>query len=238
MTLNLEKHGGFIKAALLLAALAALSGVASAQSQPDAPNSRFPTPALAHFDFYTRPTEGTKIRNYFLDGYSPYPITVAAATAAVDQIDNSPPEWNQGAAGYGKRFASDFGISAVSVTTHYALAEAFREDTLYYRCTCKGAFHRLGHALTSTFTSRRGDDGHRVFSFSALVAPYAGIMTAVYGWYPGRYNAMDGFRMGNYSLLSYAVSNVTLEFFHAGPRSWISRIHLNNAHAAPDRSSF
>ena len=25
-------------------------------------------------------------------------------------------------------------------------------------------------------------------------------MTAVYGWYPGRYGAKDAFRMGNYSL--------------------------------------
>jgi hypothetical protein len=51
--------------------------------------------------------------------------------------------------------------------------------------------------VISTFTTRRGDDGHRVFSVPALVAPYAGTMTAVYGWYPGRYDGRDGFRMGN-----------------------------------------
>ena len=96
--------------------------------------------------------------------------------------------------GYGKRFGSNFGILAVSTTTRYALSEAFHEDALYYRCECKGTFRRLSHAVISTFTARRGDDGHRVFSFPALVAPYAGSMTAVYGWYPNRYNAMDGFR--------------------------------------------
>ncbi len=104
---------------------------------------------------------------------------------------------------------------------------------MYYRCECKGFFPRLGHALISTLTSRRGDDGHRVFSFPALVAPYAGSMTAVYAWYPGRYNAMDGFRIGNYNLLAYVGANIGLEFLYRGPHSWINRMHLNNAHGAP-----
>ena len=51
-----------------------------------------------------------------------------------------------------------------NTTTRYALSEALREDTLYYRCECKGVFPRLRHAVISTFTARRGVDGHRVFS--------------------------------------------------------------------------
>jgi hypothetical protein len=182
---------------------------------------------------YSRPTEKIKLQNYLFDAYGPYPIVGAALAAGINQIDNSPPEWRQGAAGYGKRFGSDFGILAVSTTTRYTLAEAFHEDTLYYRCECKGFFPRLGHAVISTLTSRRGDDGHRVFSFPALVAPYAGSMTAVYAWYPGRYNAMDGFRIGNYNLLAYVGANIGLEFLYRGPHSWINRMHLNNAHGAP-----
>jgi hypothetical protein len=53
-----------------------------------------------------------------------------------------------------------------------------------------------GHALISTLTARRGEDGHRVFSIAALVGPYAGTMTAIYGWYPNRYGAKDAFRTG------------------------------------------
>ena len=59
-------------------------------------------------------------------------------------------------------------------------------------------------------------------------------MAAVYGWYPSRYNYKDGFRMGNYSLLAYMGANVALEFIYSGPHSWISRMHLYNAHGAPD----
>ena len=92
-------------------------------------------------------------------------------TAGINQADKTPPEWGQGAEGYNKRFTSDFGIAAVTTTTRYALSEAFHEDTLYYRCECKGMFRRLSHAVISTFTARRGDDGHRVFSFPDVVAP-------------------------------------------------------------------
>jgi hypothetical protein len=186
---------------------------------------------------YTRPTEKTKLHNYFFDTFGPYPIVGAAFAAGINQAESSPPEWKQGAEGYGKRFGSNFAIAGVSTTTRYALAKAFREDTLYYRCECKGVFPRLSHAVISTFTSRRGDDGHRVFSFPALVAPYAGTMTAVYGWYPGRYNAKDGFRMGNYSVLGYVGGNIALEFLYSGPHSLLSRMHLNNGHGAPASGS-
>ena len=84
------------------------------------------------------------------------------------------------------------------------------------------------------FTARRGEDGHRVFSFPALVAPYAGSMTAIYGWYPNRFAAKDVFRMGNYSLLEYIGGYIGLEFFYSGQHSLLSRMHLNNAHGAPD----
>ena len=86
-------------------------------------------------------------------------------------MDNTPPEWKQGVPGYSKRFGSDFGIAAISTTTRYGLAEAFKEDTLYYRCECKGVFPRLRHAVISTLTARHGEDGHRVFSFLRLLRP-------------------------------------------------------------------
>jgi hypothetical protein len=38
---------------------------------------------------------------------------------------------------------------------------------------------------------------------------------------------------GNYSLLGYVGGNIALEFLYGGPHSLLSRIHLNNPHAAP-----
>lgn len=178
-------------------------------------------PALA----YVRPTERTKLRNYLFDAFGPYPIAGAAIFGGVGQAQKSPPEWGQGAGAYGERVGSVFGIAMVTTTTRYALAAAFREDTVYYRCECDGILRRMRHALISTVTALHGDDGHRRLSIPALIAPYAGTMTAVYGWYPGRYGVKDGFRMGNYDLLAFAAGNIAREFIYGGPHTLFSRVN-------------
>jgi hypothetical protein len=222
---------------LLVAIVLPLSARAQALADSTDSSGTVAIVTPAHLDLtYIRPTTKMKLHSYLFDAFGPYPIVGAAFVAGINQSENTPPEWKQGAAGYGKRFGSDFGIAAVTTTTRYALARAFREDTLYYRCECRGLLPRLNHAVISTFTGRRGDNGHRAFSFSALVAPYAGTMTAVYSWYPGRYDARDGLRMGNYNALGYVVENIALEFLYSGPHSLLSRMHLNNGHGAPSPS--
>lgn len=111
---------------------------------------------------------------------------------------------------------SNFGIATVTTTTRYALAKAFREDTLYYRCECAGVFRRLGQAVISTVTSRRGDDGHRGWSFPAIVCRHH---DRVYGWYPSRYGIKDGLRMGSYALLAFVGGNIAREFIYGGPHT-------------------
>jgi hypothetical protein len=222
---------------LVIANLAALPVLAKAQSLLDSGNSSGPvastTPAQLSL-MYTRPTQATKIRNYLFDAFGPYPIVGAAFTAGFGQATNIGRGWGHSPGGYGRRFGSDFGIAAISTTSRYALSEAFKEDTLYYRCECQGVLPRLRHAVISTLTARRGEDGHRVFSFPALVAPYAGTMTAVYGWYPRRYGARDALRMGSYSMVGYVAGNIGLEFLYSGPHSLLTRMHLNNGHGAPN----
>jgi len=203
----------------------AASGTSTAVSV-DAPPSQ---PYLS----YTRPTQTTELRNYLFDSFGPHPIAIAAVTAGIDQIDNSPPEWNGGAEGYGKRFTSAIGIKAVSTSTRFALSEALKQDPLYYRCACKGIFPRMGHVVISAFIARTGESGRRVFSFPALVGPYAGSFTAVYAWYPDRFGAKDALRIGNYSLLKYVGGNIASEFFNKSPH-WLSRMRLSSPRDARD----
>lgn len=231
------KMRGIMLLWLATAGLAVLPVLATAQALTDSTDSSgmvasraAPQPDLT----YTRPTEKTKILNYLFDAYGPYPAAGAAFAAGISQAYDTPPEWKQGAEGYGKRFGSDFGIAVISTSARYGLAEAFREDTLYYQCGCKGVFPRLRHAVISTLSARRGEDGHRAFSFPALVAPYAGSMTAVYAWYPGRYSGKDAFRMGNYTMLGYVGGDIALEFLHGGPNSLLHRMHLDNGREAPN----
>jgi hypothetical protein len=174
---------------------------------------------------YRRPTEEMRLRTYLFDAFGPYSILGSALVAGVNQSESTPPEWAQGAGAYGRRFESSLAIAGITTTTRYALAKALHEDTVYYRCECKGFFRRFRHAMISTVTSRRGAEGHRRLSFPALVAPYAGTMTAVYAWSPERYGAKDALRMGNYNLLAFAGENVALEFIYGGPHTFFSRIH-------------
>ena len=221
---------------LVVVALAVLSVQGRSQSLSDAEDSRNSVAStnMRKLDLpYIRPTQATKVKNFAFDAFGPYAFVGGIYMGGIDQATKTPPEWKQGFSGYAQRFGSDFGIAAAGTTTRYLLADSLKQDTLYYRCECSGIFPRLRHAAVSTLTGRSGEDGHRVFSVPALVAPYAGSMTAVYGWYPRRYGAIDAFRMGNYSLLESVGGNIALEFFYSGPHSLLSRMHLNNSHGSP-----
>ena len=220
---------------LVIAVLSGVSPLAKAQSSAGTGGSTSTSPSTqtastpAHAQpgrtaDYTKPDFGQRFHNYLFDSFGPYPLIGAAAAAGVTQGTNSPPEWGQGAEGYGYRYASAFGINLVATSARYGLAEIFREDTIYYRCECGGFFPRLSHAVISTVTARRGNDGHRFISFANIAAPYAGTETAALGWYPSRYNAMDGFRMGNYALLTYTGVNVAKEFNYGGPHTLIKNV--------------
>jgi hypothetical protein len=168
---------------------------------------------------YVRPTERTKFLNYINDTFGPVPIGEAIIVAAGNQYENTPHEWGQGFGPYTQRVASNFGIAAITTTTRYGLAEAFREDTMYYRCECTGLLRRFKHAMLSTVMARHGEDGHWRFSLSTLAAPYVGNMAGVYGWYPSRYGARDWIRMGSYDFLAFSGDNVFLEFIYGGPHT-------------------
>ena len=182
---------------------------------------------------YVRPPTRTTVNNYVFDAFGPNPSLSTALIAGLDQETNTPPEWRQGFAGYAERYGSDFGISLAGASTRYGLAAAFKEDTSYYRCDCKGITRRLRYAVMSTLMARRGSDGHHVVSLPAFVASYAGASAAVYGWYPNHYNGEDAFRMGNYSLPDSVFSNIALEFIYSGPHALISCMHLNSGRGAP-----
>jgi hypothetical protein len=213
-----------------------------AQSQTQTPTQTAPPSSASSSSVnvqpgltYRRPTNGEKLKNFAFDAFGPYAFIGSAATAGIQQWDTAgnshnpsgiPPDWGQGWDSYGARFGSDFGINLVTQTARYTMAEILHEDTIYYRCECTRFIPRIEHALISTVTARRGDDGHRVISFSQIAAPYAGTEAAALLWFPNRYDAMDGFRMGNYNLLIQGGLNLALEFIYGGPHTLLSRHHV------------
>jgi hypothetical protein len=213
------------------AAGAGTSAQPARPARPDSSSSQStPSATVEPIVVYHRPTEHDKIRNFAFDAFGPYPMLTAVASAGIQQAYGTPPEWGQGWDAYGVRLGSNYGIQLITTATRYAVAEAFREDTIYYRCACHGFFPRLENALISTVTARRGADGHRVFSLAAIGAPYAGTMSATLGWYPSRYEPMDGFRIGNYNLAAHAGQNIALEFIYGGPHTVFGGVHFPGMH--------
>src|SRR6476661_50314 len=113
----------------------AQSTVEAGASSPVADDSTLPTIKHVQPDpAYRRPTEKMRLRTYLFDAFGPYPILGSALVAGVNQFENTPPEWGQGAGAYSRRFGSNLAIAGITTTTRYALAKALREDTVYYRC--------------------------------------------------------------------------------------------------------
>jgi hypothetical protein len=114
--------------------------------------------------------------------------------------------------GYGKRFASSFGRSAIQQTVTYGLDEALGVDSGFHRSGSEGFGPRLKHAFLETITSRT-KSGNRILSVPKLAGVYTGAIVATETWYPERYSYKDGLRMGTGTLLTNFGINIVREFF-------------------------
>lgn len=227
----------------------ALAAGAHAQQQPppDAPqpnaalpDSSRPAPTDARMSpngGYQRPTGADTLHAILSDSVGPYPVFMALATAGIHQGTNNPPDWDQGAGAFAARFGSNMGVTLTGNAARYGLAAAMNVNTLYYRCSCTGAGARVRHAVLSTFVSRQRDTGERVFSYPNVVAPYAATFTAVYAWYPRRYEAMDAFRMGNFNLLGTMGSNLAFEFLPRKLDNYLRKHRLSSSRISEARTA-
>lgn len=204
--------------AAILICFAIIPFAARAQQLTDAPAPASPeaaavAPLPAVPNGYVRPTGVETMHDIEADTIGPYAVTINLFTAGLHQALNSPPEWGQGMAGYGKRFASNMGVSLTGNAIRYGLDTAMNVDTIYYRCTCDAFWPRVRHATLSAFVARQRGNGEPVFSYPNVVASYGSTMTAVYAWYPrGRYGVGSALRMGTFNLMGTMGNNLTFEF--------------------------
>jgi hypothetical protein len=94
-----------------------------------------------------------------------------AFSAGQNQWKDTPPEWAQGASGYGRRYADIMGQYAIQKTTTFGLESLLHEDNRYFGSGRKGFWPRTSYALKSSILARH-DNGKRYPSVS-LVAGYA-----------------------------------------------------------------
>lgn len=196
------------------------SSLSAATVLPDASTN----PSSVSSAVYVPPSEEEKFHDFAWNALGPVAFAGSAFAAAIDQRFDFPHEWGQGETAYTTRVASNLGIGVVTATAQYSLAEAFHEDTKYYRCTCVGFFPRLWHAAVSTVAAHRGDNGDIEFSIALTASPFIGTMTAANSWIPSRSGAILGIRLGSNNLLGQFVQNEALEFLYGGPHTLLAHI--------------
>ena len=127
-------------------------------------------------------TQSERNHLYFRSMVNPLSFVRIAASAGIDQAKDKPEEWEQGASGYGKRYANIFGQYSIQRTVTYGLGSALHEDNRYFNSGKKEIWPRIGYALASGVLARR-DDGRRRFSFSQAGGVAAGAFLAR-AWLP------------------------------------------------------
>ena len=137
-------------------------------------------------------SQAERNRLYFKSMMNPLSFVRVAASAGLDQAKDKPDEWEQGASGYGKRFANIFGQYSIQRTVTYGLSSALHEDNRYFNSGRKRFWPRTGYALESGILARR-DDGTRRFSISQIGGVAAGAFVARAWLPPSQASVEEGF---------------------------------------------
>lgn len=156
-------------------------------------------------------TQEERTHIYLKSLINPFLYVTGAFSAALDQWNDKPEEWEQGASGYGKRFANVMGQYGVEKTAMFGLSSLLHEDNRYFGSGKKGFWKRTGYALSSGFLARH-DNGKRYPSIS-LMGGYATGAFVSRTWQPNSTSsAGDGARVFGLSMGYNAFGGVVKEF--------------------------
>lgn len=167
--------------------------------------------ASAQTFVYTRPNAEKRFKRYVNSVVGPFTLLGNAIGAGFGTIANEPEEWGKKPEGFGRRFASNLGRSAIRNTTIYALDETLKLDSGFYRSQKRDPGSRVKNAVLSTFTARK-TNGKRVVGVPRLVGTYTGSVIAAETWFPKRFDYKDGLRDGTVSLGFNTLVNLFREF--------------------------
>jgi hypothetical protein len=156
-------------------------------------------------------TSRQRFHDYAMSVIGPVPTFSAAAGAGVSQGIDSPPEWGQGARGYGRRFGNNLAYNAVRNTLTLGVSVALHEDNRYFASQQRTAGRRLLHALASPAIAHR-DSGRATVSVSNLLG-IAGASTLSRTWAPGSWQGGNNIgRSIGFTFAGMAGLNVAREF--------------------------
>jgi hypothetical protein len=128
---------------------------------------------------------------YFKTMVNPLGYVKAGFSAGIDQWNDKPQEWEQGASGYGKRYANIVGQYSIQRTVTFGLASVFHEDNRYFNSGKEGLWPRTGYAVASGILARH-DDGRLHVSISQLGGVAAGAFLSRFWQPPSQDSPGDG----------------------------------------------
>jgi hypothetical protein len=108
-----------------------------------------------------------KFEYRILSTFGPTKLIVVGFEAAYDQVTNTPSEWKQGAEGYGKRYASEFGTVFSRQLFAFSLEAPLHQDPRYFPSGEKGFLRRTKNALKYAIIARR-DSGDDQFAYARI----------------------------------------------------------------------
>jgi len=136
-------------------------------------------------------TRAERTHLYWKTMVNPLGYLKAGFSAGIDQWNDKPPEWEQGASSYGKRFANILGQYSIQRTVSFGLSSVLHEDNRYFNSGKTGLWPRAEYALMSGILARH-DDGSRHFSISQLGGVAAGAFLSRSWQPPSQHSVGDG----------------------------------------------
>jgi len=152
-------------------------------------------------------------REYVKRTFRPKAAVGAAAGAGWAHLRHTPKEWGQGAAGFGKRFASSFGKHAVGSTINFGVSRARHEQMSYQPSGKRGLGPRMKHALVSTVVTRKTTTGRRTVAAGRISGAFgSGLISRT--WQPASTSSFaSGVASGGVSMGVSAGTHVVREFW-------------------------
>ncbi|MGA9509959.1 MAG: hypothetical protein WBV55_15185 [Candidatus Sulfotelmatobacter sp.] len=136
-------------------------------------------------------TQHERTQLYLKTMANPLGYLKAGFSGGIDQWEDKPSEWEQGASGYGKRFANILGQYSIQRTVTFSLSSVLHEDNRYFNSGKKGLWSRTGYAVASGILARH-DDGSRYLSISQLGGVAAGAFLSRVWQPPSTHSAGSG----------------------------------------------
>jgi hypothetical protein len=176
-------------------------------SKPDLPDAPRRLPLQAR-----RLTLGERFRIYRHSVINPDSLLAPAFGAALGQASNEPPEWGQGASGYGTRLASGYGRLVINRTIRFGVAALDHEDPRFSYSNESGFWRRFRYASVH-YVVARTDSGKQIPAFSRFAGTYGAAFIAN-EWYPeSRANTSHALTRGSAALAAGWGWNVFREFW-------------------------